>query len=81
MPKNLHYLSFDLLKMPYFFNRGSTIRSLHISIKEHLNTRASSFHKHLIKCKINDNNFSVKIEVLVRKVGNFRIKEALLIAK
>ena len=28
-----------------------------------------------------DNNFSIKIEVTLRKVGNLRIKEALLIAK
>ena len=35
----------------------STIRPLHIRIKEHLNTHASSFYKHLIKCKNNDHNF------------------------
>ena len=29
----------------------------------------------------NDNNFSIKIEAIVRTVGNLRIKEALLIAK
>ena len=28
-------------------------------IKEYFNTRAFSFHKHLIKCKDNDNNFSI----------------------
>ena len=63
------------LRCRYFYV-GSTIRPLHIRIKEHLNTRASSFHKHLIKCKNNDNNFSIKTEV-----GNLRIKEAFLIAK
>ena len=49
-------------------------------MKGYLNTRASSFHKHLIKYKNNDNNFSIKIEVIVRNVGNLRIKETLLIA-
>ena len=50
-------------------------------IKEHLNTRTPSFHKHLIKCKNNGNNFSLKIEAIVLNVGNLRINEALLIAK
>ena len=54
---------------------------LHIQIKEHLNTCASSFHKHLIKCKNNDNNLIFRIEAIVRNVGHLRIKEALLIAK
>ena len=44
------------------------------------NTCASSFHKHLIKGKNNDNNFSIKTEAIVRNVVNLRIKEALLIA-
>ena len=56
---------------------GSTTRPLHIRIKEHLNTHASLFHKHLIKCKNNDNNFSFKIEATVHNVGNLKIKEAL----
>ena len=55
---------------------GSTIRPLHIRIKEHLNTRASSFYKKLIKCTNNDYNFSIKIEGIVRNVGNLRIKKA-----
>ena len=58
------------------FYIGSTIR-----IKEHLNTHASSFYKHLIKCKNNDNHFSIKIKAIVCNVGNLSIKEALLIAK
>ena len=62
-------------------NIGSTIRPLHIRSKEHLNTRASTSHKHLIKCKNNDYNFSIKIEVILRNVRDRRIKEALLIAK
>ena len=37
--------------------------------------------KKLIKLKNNDNNFSFKIEAIVRNVGYLRIKEALLIAK
>ena len=56
---------------------GSTIRPL----KEHFNTHVSPFHKHLIRCKNSDNNFSIKIEARVHNVGNIRIKEALLIAK
>ena len=38
----------------------STIRPLHIRIKEHLNLRISSFRKHLIKCKNTDINFPLK---------------------
>ena len=64
MQKNLHYLSFNLLKMPSFFI-GSTIRPLHIRIKEYLNTCASSSHKLFIKCKNDDDNFSIKIEAMV----------------
>ena len=83
LPKNFHYLSLNLLKMPYifFFYIGSTIRPLHIRIKEHHSTPASSFHKHLTECKNNDNNFSTKIEAIVRNVVYLRIKEALLIGK
>ena len=58
------------------FYRVSTIRPLHIRIKEHLNTRASPFHKYLIKSKNNDNNFSIKVDTIVRNVGDLRIKEA-----
>ena len=65
----------------YNFYIGSTIRPLRIRIKENLNTRESSFHKHLIKCKNNDNKLSIKIEAIVRNVDNLRIKEALLTAK
>ena len=60
---------------------GSAIRRDHIRNKEHLNRRISSFHKYLLKCQNNDNNFSIKIEAIVRYVGNLRIKEALLISK
>ena len=63
------------------FYIGSSIRLLHIRIKEHLNTRTSSVHKHLIKCNSNDDYFSIKIEAIVRNVGHLRIKEALLIVK
>ena len=55
----------------------STIRPPHIRVKEHLNARESSFHKHLIKCKNNDNNFSIKIEAIVHNVGNHRINWAI----
>ena len=79
MPKNLHYRLICL--KCHDFNIGSTITSLHIRMKEHLNTCASSFHKHLIKCKNKDNNFSIKIEAIAGNVGNIRIKEALKIAK
>ena len=56
------------------FYIGSKTRPLPLRIKEHLNTCASSFHKYLIKCKNNDDNFSIKIEAVVRNVGNLRIK-------
>ena len=75
IPKKLHYC----LKCHNFYI-GSIIRPLHIRIKGHLNTRASSFYEHLIKCKNND-NFSIKIEEILHNVGNLRIKEAVLIAK
>ena len=74
MPKNLHY-HLICLKCHNFYI-GSKIRPLYIRIKEHLNTSATSFHKHLIKCK--NNNFFIKIEAIVHNVGNLRIKEALL---
>ena len=80
MPKNLHYLSFNLLKCHNFYI-GCTIRPLNIRIKEHLDIPASSFHKHLVKCKNNYNNFSIEIEAIVLNVANLRIKEALLILK
>ena len=42
-------------------------------------------HPHSIKTfllsKNNDDNFSIKIEAIVRNVDNLKIKEALLIAK
>ena len=79
VPKNLHY-RLICLKFHNFYI-GSTIRALHIRIKEHLNTRASSFNKHLFKFENNDNNYSIKIEPIVRHVGHLRIKETLLIAK
>ena len=63
------------------FYIGSSIRPLHIRIKEHLNARASSFYKHLEKCKNANNKFYVKIEETVRNIGNLRIKESLLISK
>ena len=49
MPKNLHHHLISLKCHNFYI--GSTIRPLHIRIKEHLNTRAFSFHKYLIKCK------------------------------
>ena len=58
------------LKCHNFYIR-STIRLLHIRIKKLLNTQ----------CKNNDDNFSIEIEVIVRNVGNLRIKEALSIGK
>ena len=80
MPKTYAIYGLICLKC-HIFHIGSTTRPLHIRIKEHLNARTSSFHKHLIKCKNNDNNVSIKIEATVRNVGNLRIKKALLIAK
>ena len=78
MPKNLYYYLISLKCHNFYI--GSTIRTLHIRIKEHLKTHTSSFYKHLIKWKTND-NFSIKIKAIVCNVGNLRIKEALLIAK
>ena len=76
------YTIYRLISLKYHnFYIGNKIRSLHIRIKERLSTCASSFHKHLIKSKNNYNNFSVKIEAIVRHVGNLRIIEVLLIAK
>ena len=74
MPKTFTVHRLIGLKCHNFYI-GSTIKPLHIRIKEHLNTRASSFYKNLIKCKNND-NFSIRIEAMIRNVGNLRIKEA-----
>ena len=75
------FTMYPLICLKYHdFYIGRTIRLFHIRIK-HLKTCTSSFHKHLIKYKNNDNNFSIKIEAIVRNVGNLRIKEALLIGK
>ena len=47
------YTIYRLICLKYHkFSIGSTIRSCHIKFKEHLNTSASSFHKHLINAKI-----------------------------
>ena len=78
MPKNLHYHLIGLKFHNFYI--GSKIRPLHIRIKEHLNTLVSSFHKHLSKCKNND-NFSIKIEAIIGNVGNLGIEEALFTAK
>ena len=63
------------------FYIGSTIRKLHIRIKEHLHTQTSSFHKHLVKCKNTGQKFTVTIKARERNLGNLRIKEAILIRK
>ena len=47
----------------------------------HLNRRLSSFHKHLIKCKNINDNFSIKTKRIVHNIYIFRIEEALLIVK
>ena len=60
MTKNLHYL---ICLKCHIFYIGST-RPLHIGIKKYLNARASSFYKHLIECKNNDNNLSIKTEAV-----------------
>lgn len=60
---------------------GSTTRPLHQHIKEHINTRISSFHKHIISCNSTKRNIRVYILASVRNVGNLRIAEALLISK
>ena len=50
------FIVLTCLKCHNFYIR-SAIRPFHIRSKENLNTRTSSFHKHLIKCKNKDNNF------------------------
>ena len=69
MPKT--YTIYRLIRLKcHDFHIGSTIRPpTHIRIEERLNTRATSFHKHLIKCKNNDNNFPIKIEAMVRNTS------------
>ena len=67
--------------MPQFLYNKYNQSPLHIRIKERLYTRASSFHKNLIKRKNNDDNFSIKMEAILRNFGNLGIKEALLTAK
>ena len=79
MPKNFHYRLIRLKDHNFYIR--NTIRPLHIRIKEHPNTHAFLFHKHLIKYKNNDNNFSIKTEAIERNVGNLRINEALLLAR
>ena len=69
MPNTYTTYRLICLQCHIFYTR-SRIRPLHIRIKEHHNTRASSFYKHLIKCKNNDN----KIKAIVRNVDNLRIK-------
>uniref|UniRef100_A0A0L8GYC4 GIY-YIG domain-containing protein n=1 Tax=Octopus bimaculoides TaxID=37653 RepID=A0A0L8GYC4_OCTBM len=61
------------------FYVGSTTRPLHVHIKEHLNTRASSIGKHLDRCQNTDKSITVTIEANERNLGNLRIKEAILI--
>ena len=63
------------------FYIGCTTRSLHIRVREHLHTQASTFRKHLIKCNNTERSITVKIEARERNLGTHRIKEALLIAK
>ena len=52
-----------------------------------LTEKLLSLFLHLIKClwnedaKIRTNSFSVKIEAIIRNIGNLRIRESLLIAK
>ena len=47
------------LKCNNFYVESIIRPSTQIRIKEHLNTREFSLNKHLIKCKNNDNNFSI----------------------
>ena len=42
------------------FYIGIIFRPLHVSIKDHLDTRASTFYKYSNKCKNNDNNIPLK---------------------
>jgi hypothetical protein len=57
---------------------GSTIRALHIRIKEHLKTSRSAVFEHLAACH-NSGNVSVSILAVDQDPKNLRIKEAILI--
>ena len=57
---------------------GSTIRPLHIRVREHLRDENSSVFKHHQICKA---EFQVRIELIDNDVINLRLKEALLIRR
>ena len=57
---------------------GSTIRPLHIRVREHLSDENSSVFKHRQQCKA---NFQFRVELVENDVINLRLKEALLIKK
>lgn len=60
---------------------GSTTRLLHHRIKEHLNTTASSFYKHIRTCINSEPDFHINILASSRNVGQLRILESLIISK
>ena len=58
---------------------GSTIRPLHIRIREHLNTSRSSIFHHKITCK--NKKFNIKILTTADDEPNLRLKEFIFIRK
>ena len=60
---------------------GSTIRHLHIRVREHLSNKSSSVYKHLRSCGNNGNNISVQVLSSDHDCCNIRIREAIFIKK
>ena len=58
---------------------GSTIRALHLRMKEHLHSEQSSVFQHQKQCK--SSSFSCEILATAEDQANLRLKEALLIKK
>ena len=55
---------------------GSTVRTLHIRVKEHLKDERSSVFEHSMKCK---NDFEARAIAKARDNTSLRFKEALFI--
>jgi hypothetical protein len=65
---------------------GSTIRTLHVRLNEHLTNMNSSVYRHLRVCQnqnpqLTDNRLMVKVLAFDRDAINLRIKEAIFIKK
>ena len=68
----------------HLFYIGSTIRHLHLRIHEHITSKQSSIHQHLLNCTGNLNDINSKIDVYVIGTdydeANLRLREAILIS-